>query len=85
MSTNAKSHEIVCYLRTVMSYSIKNIFGTLLILILIIGVSSCKSESDKEFSEIVKVSLRNVGHHLLLVNGDTTSLVKPVVALEEFN
>lgn len=38
---------------------------------------------NKNFSERVKVSLRNVGHQLLLSNEDTTSLVLPVQQLSK--
>lgn len=34
------------------------------------------------FSEKIKVSLREVGHQLLLSNNDTTSLVSPILELE---
>ncbi len=43
---------------------------------------SCK-KNQSEFSEKVKVSLRNVGHQLLLSQKDSTSLVLPVQQLQE--
>lgn len=46
---------------------------------------SCSKDEGEVFSENVKISLRNVGHQLLLTNQDSTSLVLPVVALERFN
>ncbi|CAM1370526.1 Transcriptional regulator [Tenacibaculum sediminilitoris] len=39
--------------------------------------------TSENFSERVKVSLRNVGHQLLLSNADTTSLVLPVQKFNE--
>jgi len=39
--------------------------------------------SQEAFSENVKISLRDVGHQLLLSNKDSTSLVLPVVAIAE--
>ncbi len=43
--------------------------------------TSCTTNDN--FSQRVKVSLRNVGHQLLLSNADTTSLVLPVQQLSE--
>ena len=39
-------------------------------------------DTNEHFSEKVKLSLRDVGNQLLLANKDATSLVLPVVALE---
>lgn len=47
----------------------------------IILFTSCTT--NENLSERVKVSLRNVGHQLLLSNADTTSLVLPVQQLSE--
>lgn len=47
----------------------------------IILFTSCTT--NENFSQRVKVSLRNVGHQLLLSNADTTSLVLPVQQLSE--
>jgi len=47
----------------------------------IIVFTSCVTNDN--FSERVKISLRNVGHQLLLSNEDTTSLVLPVQQLSE--
>jgi DNA-binding winged helix-turn-helix (wHTH) protein len=44
---------------------------------------SCSAEENDAFSEVVKVSLRDVGHQLLLFNQDSTSLVLPVIVLED--
>lgn len=48
---------------------------------IIILFTSCTT--NENFSQRVKVSLRNVGHQLLLSNADTTSLVLPVQQLSE--
>jgi len=66
-----------------MNNCFKNLFKSTLIFGLLVSVLSCSTATDNNFSEKVKMSLRNVGHHLLLSNQDSTSLVKPVVALSE--
>ncbi len=38
-----------------------------------------KTSGDEDFSEGVKIALREVGHHLLMADGDSTSLVLPIV------
>ena len=40
-------------------------------------------EKNEEFSEVVKIALREVGNQLLLSNQDSTSLVLPVLSLKE--
>ncbi|PKH52855.1 winged helix family transcriptional regulator [Tenacibaculum sp. Bg11-29] len=42
------------------------------------------NKKNKDFSEKVKISLRDVGNQLLLINKDSTSLVLPVVELADF-
>ncbi|WP_397362752.1 winged helix-turn-helix domain-containing protein [Olleya sp. R77988] len=63
----------------------KNIFSKKIKSIVFIGlitcVFSCKTDTNSNFSDTAKVALRDVGHHLLLANKDTTSLVKPVIDL----
>ncbi len=66
-----------------MSTKTTYLFRSLAILVFITGIWSCSNEPNKPFSDVVKVSLRNVGHRLLLTNKDSTSLVKPVLALDE--
>ncbi len=53
------------------------------IIFFILGFSDTKEQTE-EFSEIVKIALRDVGNQLLLANQDSTSLVLPVIKLEEF-
>jgi len=47
-------------------------------------ILSSSSEENEDFSERVKVSLRDVGHQLLLINQDSTSLVLPVIMIDDF-
>ncbi|MDY8135952.1 winged helix-turn-helix domain-containing protein [Aquimarina sp. 2201CG5-10] len=57
-------------------------YSVLIILLFFIWIFlNSSSDQQEEFSEKVKISLRDVGHQLLLVNNDTTSLVLPVVML----
>ncbi|WP_024771442.1 winged helix-turn-helix domain-containing protein [Aquimarina macrocephali] len=59
------------------------VLGILLgIIFLIMGFSNIKEQTD-EFSELVKIALRDVGNQLLLTNQDSTSLVLPIMALEK--
>ncbi|WP_243743918.1 winged helix-turn-helix domain-containing protein [Tenacibaculum caenipelagi] len=51
------------------------------IILILVQLISCKKAN--EFSEKVKVSLRNVGHQLLLTNQDSTSLVLPIKELSK--
>jgi len=83
VSTVVKSDEIVCYLQMIMNKYSKYLINSLVVFALFLSVLSCSKESNNNFSEIVKVSLRDVGHHLLINNQDSTSLVKPIVVLEE--
>lgn len=52
----------------------------LLIAVLIAWIYMGKSVTDYEFPERVKIAMREVGNQLLLQNGDSTSLVLPVIA-----
>lgn len=47
-----------------------------------IFVSSCTNSSEADFSKKTKVALRDVGHQLLLIHKDSTSLVKPITNVE---
>lgn len=59
-------------------YIVSGLIISIFFALLLFG-SKNKSEA---FSEVVKLSLRDVGNQLLLANKDTKSLVLPVVALE---
>ncbi len=65
-----------------MNNSAKYFFRSLVLVAFLFCALSCSNDSDKELAEVAKVSLRDVGHRLLLLNQDSTSLVKPVIALE---
>lgn len=56
-----------------------------LIVVLFLGwIFSSSDDYNEDFSESVKVSLRDFGHQLLLSNQDSVSLVLPVIQLEKF-
>ncbi|WP_246431395.1 helix-turn-helix domain-containing protein [Winogradskyella flava] len=55
-------------------------FAVVLFFFLIV---SCSIEENDEFTERVKISLREVGNQLLLSDQDSTSLILPVIALEQ--
>ncbi|WP_048331532.1 winged helix-turn-helix domain-containing protein [Bizionia psychrotolerans] len=57
--------------------------GGLILVLLSVGILTLKSDETDLFSERVKVSLREVGNQLLLINQDSTSLVQPVKALKK--
>jgi len=83
VSRVVKSREIVCYLHLIMNNSTKYLVSSLALVIFFFCIVSCKNDSNKDFSEVTKVALRDVGHKLLLINQDSTSLVKPVLELED--
>ena len=56
--------------------------AALAIVVFIAWLGSSSDETEKEFSESVKIALREVGHQLLLANQDSTSLVLPIIDLE---
>ncbi|MCF6280140.1 MAG: winged helix-turn-helix domain-containing protein [Flavobacteriaceae bacterium] len=61
------------------------LFVAVLFLILFTWIFSCNSNKNKDdFSEQVKVSLRDVGHQLLLTNQDSTSLILPIIEIDAF-
>jgi hypothetical protein len=66
-----------------MNNSVKYFFRSLVLVAFLFCALSCSNDSDKELAEVAKVSLRDVGHRLLLLNQDSTSLVKPIIALEK--
>tara|TARA_B100000809_G_C15127438_1_gene526862 strand:- start:120 stop:992 length:873 start_codon:yes stop_codon:yes gene_type:complete len=56
--------------------------GALLVAAFIAWVYSNTIDDEEEFSETVKVSLRDVGNELLLANNDSTTLVLPILKLD---
>jgi len=65
-----------------MKNAIKYLFSFLSLFGLFTGMISCSKESNEDTTGIVKVALRDVGHHLLLSNQDSISVVKPVTSLD---
>ncbi len=57
--------------------------GALAVIIFFNWVYSDSNEENEEFSEAVKISLREVGNQLLHANQDATSLVLPIIELEK--
>ncbi|WP_408036507.1 winged helix-turn-helix domain-containing protein [Tenacibaculum aestuarii] len=51
--------------------------------VFLISVQLISCKTNNEFTEKVRVSLRNVGHQLLLTNQDSTSLVLPIKELNK--
>ncbi|WP_298999058.1 winged helix-turn-helix domain-containing protein [uncultured Tenacibaculum sp.] len=51
--------------------------------VFLISVQLISCKTNNEFAEKVRVSLRNVGHQLLLTNQDSTSLVLPIKELNK--
>ena len=62
---------------------IKYLFSFLSLFGLFSTLISCSNEPKEDISGIVKVALRDVGHHLLLSNQDSISVVKPVTNSED--
>ena len=81
MLTVSKSRKNVCYLQLIMKLSNSYMFKSFVYFAFVLCLISCENDPNDVFSEVVKVSFRDVGHHLLVSNQDTTSLVKPVLTI----
>lgn len=57
-------------------------FGCVLIAIALWSFSNTQ-KSPQDFSETTKISLREIGHQLLLSQQDSSSIVLPIVAIED--
>lgn len=57
-------------------------YSILLGILFLIWKFSNQPKVEEDFSERVRLSLREVGHELLLENKDTTSLVLPIIDIE---
>ena len=68
----------------IMSRNKVYIYSVLAILLFLSWMFSPSNKKNEDFSERVKVSLRDVGNQLLLSNKDTTSLILPVTKLDDF-
>ena len=55
------------------------IIGIVVLLVILVGFLSFSNKDDSDFSERVKISLRDAGNQLLLSNKDTTSVILPVI------
>lgn len=84
MSIAVKFHKIICYLHPIMNNDTSYFYKILIVIGFLLSFVSCTKESKEDTSALVKVALRDVGHHLLLSNQDTISVIKPVVALDSF-
>lgn len=62
---------------------IKYLFSFLSLFGMFSTMISCSNEPKEDISGIVKVALRDVGHHLLLSNQDSISVVKPITNSED--
>lgn len=59
------------------------LFSGFVIIIFLIWIQISSTAKSEDESEIVKISLRDVGHQLLLSNQDSTSLVLPIKILNK--
>jgi len=82
VSTFVKCHKIIFYLQITMKESFLFVLKNIFVLLILLCVLSCTKPSDSSFSETIKVSLREVGHQLLLNNLDSTSVVKPIIEID---
>ena len=67
----------------IMSRRIIYSFLTLLVALTAIWTLFDSDAENDEFSEVVKIALRDAGNQILLSNNDTTSLILPVLELEK--
>ncbi|MFK5857214.1 MAG: winged helix-turn-helix domain-containing protein [Bacteroidota bacterium] len=59
------------------------IYSSLFILVFILWISSDSWNMEEDASGVAKIALREIGHKLLLADQDSTSLVLPVIKIEE--
>ena len=67
-----------------MSKKKRYIYISVMILLFLGWIASPTFKNNEDFSETVKVALRNVGHQLLISNSDSTSLVLPIKEIDKF-
>lgn len=58
-------------------------YGSLCLAMLAIILLAVPDEKEDNFSELVKIALRDAGNKLLLTNQDSTSLILPVIKVDE--
>ena len=78
MSTAVKIQQIACYLHYIMKFRYHYFILFTATLFLLLTLSCSTKEKPEVSSEHIKVALRSVGHQLLLLENDSTSLVKPI-------
>lgn len=74
----------MCYLQLIMRKHIYSVVFYCTVFALLLVSLSCTKEPNTTRSETTKLALRDVGHHLLLSNQDSTSLIMPVINLGNF-
>ena len=74
----------MCYLQLIMRKHIYSVVFYCTVFALLLVSLSCTKEPNTTRSETTKLALRDVGHHLLLSNQDSTSLIMPVIDLGNF-
>lgn len=84
VSTLVKIRKIICYLQLIMSKRRIYIYVSLVLFIFFSWMFFDSDKKQETFSETLKIALREVGNQLLLTNQDSTSIILPVVALNEF-
>ena len=66
------------------NYSYLVFLSFLLLLLIGIAIIGMPKEEEEDFSELVKISLRDIGDQLLRFDQDSTSLVQPVKELKHY-
>jgi len=77
-----KIQEIASSLQTIMSKRKIYLYSAVIVLTFFVWLLSASKTAETSFSEHVKVAIREAGHRLLLTNQDSTSLVLPIIELE---
>lgn len=58
-------------------------YGSLCLVVLAIILLAVPDKKEDNFSQLVKIALRDAGNKLLLTNQDSTSLILPVIKVDE--
>ncbi|BAO77313.1 two-component system response regulator [Winogradskyella sp. PG-2] len=59
------------------------LFSRFILCLTFLVILSCDTSEDADFSELTKIALRDAGNQLLLSQRDSTSLILPVIELNE--
>lgn len=81
MQTIVKFEKIICYLHHIMRMRTLIVVKFLWCIALVYAFFSCETPSYQN-NKIVKIALRDAGDKLLLSNGDSTSVVKPIIVID---